>query len=95
MDIQTGNVGPGPAAKVLVLNLHSATGPTRPSGVFASPRLDAGFLIGRNNELIVLQRLTLPVAGIQIQQAAGFVSEVGIAREDPTTVVPRTNSILM
>jgi len=54
-----------------------------------------GFLVGRYHELIIFQRLTFPLAGIQIQQAAGLVGEVGIARENPTPVVPGTDGVVM
>ena len=40
MNIQTGNVGPGPAAKVLVLDLHDAPGTAGTSSVFAPPCLN-------------------------------------------------------
>ena len=63
--------------------------------MFATACLNAGFLVGRDHELIVLQRFTFPSAGVQIEYAAGFVSEVGIAWEDPTTVVPGPNGVLM
>src|SRR5207249_7313264 len=95
VDIQTGDVGQGAAPKVLVLNLHSATRPAGASGVFASSGLNAGFLVGRDHELIILQRLAFPFAGIQIQYAASFFSKVGIAWEDPATVVPGANGVLM
>ena len=95
VNIQTGNVGPGPTAKVLVLDLHRAAGSAGASGVFAAPCLDAGLLVGRDHELIIFQRLTFPLAGIQIEYAAGFVSEVGIPWKDPTTVVPGSNGVLM
>ena len=45
VDIQTGDVGPGPAPKVLVLDLHRATRATGVSGMFAPPGLNAGFLV--------------------------------------------------
>src|SRR5580704_7465470 len=83
VNIQTGDVGPGTISKVLVFDLHRPTRSAGASGVFAAPCLDAGLLIGRDHELIIFQRLTLPLAGIQIQYAASFVSEVGIAWKDP------------
>ena len=95
VDIQTGDVGPGPAPKVLVLDLHRATRAAGASGVFAAPGLNAGFLVGGDHELIIFQRLTFPMAGIQIEYATGFVGKVGIAREDPTAVIPGSNGVLM
>src|SRR2546422_8342817 len=63
--------------------------------MLASPGLNAGFLVRRDHELVILQRPAFPCAGIQIENATGFVGKVGIAREDPATVVPGPNDILM
>ena len=95
VDIQSRNISPGPAAKVLVLDLHSGPRAAGASGVFALPCLDSGFLVGRDHELIIFQRFTFPFTGIQIQQAAGLVGEVGITWEDATTVVPGPNGVPM
>jgi hypothetical protein len=95
VDIQTSDVGPGAASKVLVLDLHRPTRAAGASGVFAAPGLNAGLLVGRDHELIVFQWLTLPLTGLQIEYAAGFVGEVGIAWKDPATVVTGPNGVLM
>src|SRR5580704_6594758 len=58
MYVQTGNVGPGPATKVLVFDLHRSAGSAGASGVFATSCLDAGLLVGRDHELVIFQRLT-------------------------------------
>ena len=54
-------------------------------------RLDAGLLVGGDDELVLAQRLALPVARIQVQDASGLGLEVGIAREDPAAVLPRAD----
>lgn len=95
VDIQTGDVGPGPAPKILVLYLHRATRAAGAGRMFASPGLNAGFFVRGDHELIILQGLPFPCAGIQIENATGFVGKVGIAREDPTAVIPGPNGILM
>jgi len=95
VDIQSGDVGQGAAPKVLVLYLHRATRAASASGMFAPPGLNAGFLVGGDHELIILQGVAFPLAGIQIQDAAGFFGKVGIAWEDPATVVPGANGVLM
>ncbi len=95
VDIQPGNVGPGPAAKVLMLDLHAAPRSAGASGVFPASGLDACFLVGGNHKLIVFQRLSSPFAGVKIQQSARFFGKVGIAREDPTAVIRRPDGILM
>ena len=95
VDIQAGDVGPGPAAKVLMLDLHAAPRSAGASGVFPASGLDACFLVGGDHKLIVFQRLSSPFAGVKIQQSARFFGEVGIAREDPTAVIPRPDGVLM
>src|SRR5215831_657629 len=95
VDVQTGDVGPGSAAKVFVLHLHGTTRPACASGVFAAAGLNAGFLVRRNHEFIIFQRFVFPYAGIQIENAAGFAGKVGIAWEDPTAVIPGPNGILV
>lgn len=81
VDIQTGDLGPGPAPKILVLYLHRATRAAGAGRMFASPGLNAGFFVRGDHELIILQGLPFPRAGIQIENAAGFVGKVGIARK--------------
>ena len=95
VDIETGDVGPGPAPEVFVLHLHRATRTACARGMFAPPRLDAGFLVCRDHEFIVLQRFVFPGAGIQVENAAGFIRKVGIAGEDPAAVIPGANCVLM
>ena len=63
--------------------------------VFAATCLDAGFLVGGDHKLVVLKRRAFPSACIQIEYAASFVGEVGIARKDPTPVVPGPNGVLV
>jgi hypothetical protein len=47
--------------------------------MLAPPGLDAGFLVCRDHELVILQRLVFPVAGVSVENAAGFIRKVGIA----------------
>jgi len=57
--------------------------------------LNAGLFIGGDHEFIVLQWLFLPLAGIEIQYAAGFGSEVRVAGKYPAAVVPRPNGVFV
>ena len=57
--------------------------------------LDAGFLIGRQHQLVVFERLTVPHSFIEIQDASRFLEKVGITREDPRAVSPRADGILV
>src|SRR5207249_8344473 len=52
VDIQAGDVGPGPAAKVLMLYLHRATRAAGTSRMFAWPGLNAGFLVRGDTDLV-------------------------------------------
>jgi hypothetical protein len=63
--------------------------------MFPAASLDAGLLIRGNHELVLFEALALPAAGIQVQPPTSFFGEVGMARENPTTMVPGTNGILM
>ena len=58
-------------------------------------RLDGGLLVGRDNEIGLLQGSTLPSAVIEIQDAASLAGEVGVAREDPAAVLPRADGVVM
>jgi|SRR5215469_1781518 len=71
--IETGDVGPGPAPEVFVLHLHRATRTACARGMFAPPRLDAGFLVCRDHEFIAFERFVFPGAGIQVENAAGLL----------------------
>jgi hypothetical protein len=95
MDIKSGQVNPGATAPVLVLNAHWRTGSAGLRGMLARPGLDTCFFVGRDDELIVFQRLTLPVALIEIKNASRFEGEVGVAWEQPTAMLPGADSILV
>ena len=60
-----------------MFNVHGGAGTASVRGVLAPPRLNAGFLIRGNDELVVFQGLIFPATGVQVQEAAGFVSELG------------------
>jgi hypothetical protein len=60
-NIQPGNVGPGAASIIFVLDLHGTAGAARASRVFAATTcLNAGFLVGGDHKLVVLKRRALP-----------------------------------
>lgn len=61
----------------------------------AAASLNAGLFVGGDHEFIGLQRLVTPAAGIQIEDAAGLDGKQGVARKDPTAVIPGPNGILM
>jgi len=95
MYVERGDVGPGTATKILMLDMHDCARATSLRRVLAAPRLNAGLLICGNDELIIYQADAFPIAGIQNQEAASFVGKVGITREDPTPVIPGADGVLM
>jgi hypothetical protein len=78
-----GQVGECAAALVLVLDLHHARHAWWQRGMAAAAGLDAGLLIGRDDELVWLQAPALEAALVQVERHAGLGGEVGSAREDP------------
>lgn len=95
MDTQGGDLSPGAAAGVLVLDQHRAMRLRRRTGMEAASSLNAGLFIGGDDKLVLSERLVIPGAGIQVENAAGLGGEVGVARKDPGAVIPRANGVLM
>ena len=93
MHIPRGQVGPSAFAKVLVLDSHGASGSRRQSRLFAASGLNTGLFIRRDHEVVGAQRGVLPNALIQVKDAAGLGSKVGIAREKPASMLPRAQRI--
>ena len=93
--VERGDVSPSAAAKILVFDVHGRTGSAVLGGMFAAAGLNAGLLIGGDDELILLEGTALPLARIQVQHATGLGSEIWIARKYPTAVIPRPNRIFM
>jgi hypothetical protein len=61
----------------------------------AAACLNAGLLVGRDHKLIILQRFAAPKALLEIQDAARFKGKVRVAREDPSSMLPRTDGVFM
>lgn len=95
MDIQSCQIRQGPAPLVLVFHLHRLARLGRLGGMDAGAGLNTGLFIRRNDKLVLLQGLALPDSLIEIQQASSFGSELGVPRENPTAVKPRSNGIFM
>lgn len=95
VDIQGRDVGPSPAPCVLMFHLHRRPSLGGKSLVPTSPSLDAGFLVGRQDELIILQRASLPDPFVKIQDTSRLLREIRVARENPAAVVPRSDRILV
>ena len=95
MNVQSGQIHPGSAAFIFMFHSDRTAGLARLSRMFAATCLDASLLVRGDDELIILQWLTIPFTSVQIEQATGLFGETRIAREDPTAVIPGTDSIVM
>lgn len=58
-------------------------------------RLNAGLLVGRDDELVQAQRLALPTPLVKVQYARGLDLELRIARKYPATMLPRPDGIFV
>jgi len=95
MHVQRSQVGPGATASVLVLRAHRLAGSGRQARLDTQPGLDAGLLVGGDDELVLAQRLPLPAPLVQVQDAPGLGLEVWVARKDPAAVPPGTDGVLL
>ncbi len=95
MNIQGRQVNPRAAALVLMLNPHWFPRLARLRRMPAGSGLNAGFLVGRNDKLIIFQRFTIPEAMVEIEHSSRLESEVRVAREYPTTMLPRADGVFM
>lgn len=95
MNVPGRQVGPSAESAIFMLDSHSGTRPRGQGGVFPASRLDARLLVGAEDELIWAQPAALPMAVIEVENTAGFLSEVGVAGEYPATMLPGTDGILI
>ena len=95
MDIQCGDISPCPTATVFVFHLHRRAGLRGIGPMLPFSGLNAGFLISRQDKLIVAELFAVPNPLIKVEDATGFGSEIWISGENPTTMPPRLNSIFM
>jgi len=78
VDIPGCQIGPGPAALVLVFDPHGGVRWRRQRGMAAAACLNAGLLVGAENKLLVVQRLVVPAAVIEIEDASRLGRELGV-----------------
>lgn len=95
MDIESGDICPGTAAIVFVLDEHGTIRRGWKRGMVAPPGLNAGLFVGRDDVFVTLEGFAIPATGIQIQYSASLDGKGGITWKDPAAVTPRTNGILM
>lgn len=95
VNIKRRQVGPGAAAGILMFHLHRGTGLYRVSGMAATSGLDTGFLIGGEDEFVILEGATIPNSFIEVQDSSCFAGKQGITRKDPRPISPGANRIFM
>lgn len=95
VNIERGKVSPRAASFVFMLHLHGGVRLGRVGDMAAAPGLDTGFLIRRQNELVLLEGMSVPYPFIQIQDSTRFGGKLGVTREDPRPILPGSNGILM
>ena len=61
--------------------------------LLAATGLNTAFFVRGDDEFTRLERASLPDAIIEIEDAPGLGREIGIAWEDPTAMLPRTERI--
>jgi hypothetical protein len=79
---------------VLVFDARRVVRSRRECGVPSAASLDARLLIRTEHELVRPEWLTLPTAGVQVEDWAGEFQKSRVAREDPVLIAPRTQRIL-
>lgn len=95
VDVQGRQVSERSAPLVLMFDLHRLAGLGWLGRMDASAGLDAGFFVGGNDELVLLQGLALPDSLVEIQQASGFEGELRVTGKNPTAMKPRSDGVFM
>lgn len=92
MDIPSCQICPSALPEILVLNPHESASSNWQNGLLTASRLNTGFFIRAEDELRALQGFALPDAGVKIENAPGFASEIRIPGKDPIAVLPRSRA---
>ena len=95
MDVERGQVGQGATARVFVFDAHRLSRGGGRGGMQPHAGLNAGLFIGAENEIVGAQRMAVPPASIEVEDATGLHRKLRIAREDPGPVLPRANRVFM
>src|SRR5712691_137415 len=95
MDVERGQVSPGPEPRVLVLDSHRLARSGLRRGVLPRAGLDAGLLVGADHELVRAQPAALPDAMVEVEDPPGLVLEVGVAGEDPAPMLPGPDGVFV
>lgn len=93
VDVPSGQISPGTFAKVLVLDSGRAVRSGRQSRLFSTSGLNARLFVRRDDEVTLAQWSAFPDAVVEVEDRTGFGGKVGIAREDPASMLPGAEGI--
>jgi hypothetical protein len=93
MDIPSGQVSPSAVTKILVFNPCDPVGSRRQGRLLAAAGLNTCLFVKAHHEVIGPQWEAIPDTFVEIEDRAGFGSEVGVARKDPASMLPRSQCI--
>ena len=95
MHVERRQVGPSAPAGVLMLDPRDPAWSRRRRGVRAASGLDAGFLVGGDDELVGVQRSPLPLASVEVEDPSRFGRKLRVAREEPAAMAPGPDGIVV
>ena len=93
MDIPGCQIGPGPQAEVLMLDVRRAIGRRRQRWLFSAAGLNTGLFVCADDVIIGTQWSALPDTLVKIEDGSGFCGKARIAREDPASMFPGAKGI--
>lgn len=95
VNIERRQVGPRSTADIFMFDSGGLMRARRRSRMDSDSGLDAGFLVGADDEVLRAKGLALPLLGVEVENPARLGREFGIAGEDPGAVAPRANGVFM
>jgi hypothetical protein len=94
VDIPSRQINPGTLTKVLMFHSRGAVRRGRQSRLFTAAGLNARLFIGRDYKVVSAQWSAFPNAMVQIEDRTSLGGKIGIAREDPASMLPRAKGIV-
>jgi hypothetical protein len=95
MHVQRRQIGPRSTTLVFMFDFHGRTRSGWQRCVAAATRLNAGLLVGRQDEFIIFEAATVPDPFVKIENASRLFSKTRVSGEDPATMLPGSNCILV
>lgn len=95
VNVQGCQIRPGSTAFVFVFDLHGGPGPRRKGCALSATCLNARLLVCRQNKLVIFETASVPAPFIQVENAPGLVCKLRVPWENPATVLPGSNRILV